>query len=565
MSSSAVHSFYTRSAAEYLTLAKEQEGYKKTTSELMAIGKLTEDRNWREAQSLLEEVKPANSLQEKEKIILLAKVELIKGQPQSAIRLLSHAQQVDLLSELYQLQYHEILAEAYERRAQTFESLRERVKLQTKLHTFKEQAPITDGIWRTLTKLPPAEMHTLALEIPEEDELQAWVKLALIARESDIHSSYDQLLKWQRLYPNHLANQTLPKPLSAVQPYLHNPPQKIALLLPLSGPLAGPGNAIRDGLMNAAQNVIPSPAIETYDTSQGFIEDLYRQAIREGAEAVVGPLTKTDVAKIAAIDHPVPTVLLNEGGEEKVVNNMYQVGLSPLEEAKAVALKARQQGRSRAIVIAPATAWGKEVADTFSKTWLENSGAVVDQLNYNNDAITNDEAIRDLLKVPPEEESLRNTTLKKKRTKQDHFAARRQDFDMVFLIAYPSKARQILPRLRYYYLGDIPVYATSAVYSGYKNKMNDKDLDGIIFCDMPWIFKHEVGKSTWPEQLNSYNRLYALGRDSYATVTQLNRLKLFPSIGINSSNGLYLDGMQKGLRTYAWGQFKGGLPIRLWI
>ncbi len=52
---------------------------------------------------------------------------------------------------------------------------------------------------------------------------------------------------------------------------------------------------------------------------------------------------------------------------------------------------------------------------------------------------------------------------------------------MVFLLSYPSKARQIMPLLKYYYAGDVPVYATSSVYTGGVNVMKDRDLNGIIF------------------------------------------------------------------------------------
>ena len=106
----------------------------------------------------------------------------------------------------------------------------------------------------------------------------------------------------------------------------------------------------------------------------------------------------------------------------------------------------------------------------------------------------------------------------------------------------------------------MPVYATSAVYAGGKNVMRDRDLDGVVFCDMPWVFTHQVENRNWPEQFNSYNRLYALGLDSYALSTQLNQLLLFPAMGVSEKSGvLYLNSSQQIARILAWGKFKQGL------
>jgi len=139
--------------------------------------------------------------------------------------------------------------------------------------------------------------------------------------------------------------------------------------------------------------------------------------------------------------------------------------------------------------------------------------------------------------------------------------SRRRDFDVIFMVAYPSKARQIMPLLKYYYAGDVPVYATSMVYAGNTDAMKDRDLNGIIFSDMPWVFTHSMSNKNWPEPLNSYNRLYALGMDSYALSTQLNQLLLFPSMGVSDKTGvLSLNSSQQIARTLAFGQFKNGLP-----
>ena len=307
------------------------------------------------------------------------------------------------------------------------------------------------------------------------------------------------------------------------------------------------------GTINSADAV----KVHVYNTDAANVETLYLQAVADGADYVVGPLSKTNVATVAAMSHPVPTLLLNDV-DARPNERAYQFGLSPTNEARQVAAKARKNGYTRALVISPAGDWGNEVAAAFANQWRANGGRVIDTLHYRQNDDMN-AVMRNFLHIS--ESEARGKKLKELLGQNIEFTpSRRQDFDVIFLLAYSSKARQIMPLLKYYYAGDVPVYATSAVYAGGTNIMRDRDLEGIIFCDMPWVFTHQMGSKNWPEQFNSYNRLYALGLDSYALSTQLNQLLLFPAMGVNDKSGvLYLSSSQQITRILAWGQFKHGI------
>ncbi len=226
-------------------------------------------------------------------------------------------------------------------------------------------------------------------------------------------------------------------------------------------------------------------------------------------------------------------------------------------EAQQIAAKARKNGLTRALIISPNDAWGNEITHALMSQWQTLGGQTVDTLQI--DARTDmNQAIRTLLHIDASE-------LRGKRMREllghalESAPRRRHDFDVIFLITYPSAARQIKPLLNYYYAGDVPVYALSNVYSGTPNTTKDRDLNDIIFPDMPWIFSHQIGQKNWPEQFNSYNRLYALGLDSFALATQLNQLLLFPAI--RTENGvLYLSTNQHIARIPEFAQFKQGLP-----
>ncbi len=101
---------------------------------------------------------------------------------------------------------------------------------------------------------------------------------------------------------------------------------------------------------------------------------------------------------------------------------------------------------------------------------------------------------------------------------------RRQDFDVIFLLADPNNGRKIVPLLKYYYADNIPIYATSTINSGTTSLGKGSDLSGVIFSDIPWALKGT----------GNPNRLNAVGRDAYAISRELPRLiqlKHFPFYG----------------------------------
>ncbi|WP_242604535.1 penicillin-binding protein activator [Legionella fairfieldensis] len=557
----AVKSPFTMPATAYLALAKNKTGEEKQNLLIMAAGRFIYNGQWRDGVHTLATTSQLSGEQTSLKNILLAKTDLIREQPRAAIAKLASVREITRLSSFYQVQYHEILASAYESANNPSESIVERIKLE---HLLADEASRRNNrriLWLILTRLPEPELNTLAAETTDNPELQGWLKLALIPRKNNRNSQsiVAQIEQWRRDYPDHPANQLLPSSLAAVKPYLYNTPHQVALLLPLSGPLAGPGEAIRDGFMAAAA----SSAIKTrlYNTATGDVSALYQQALVDGADYVIGPLSKTEVAVVAKMEHPVPTLLLNDI-DVSHKGNIYRFGLSPAHEAKQVAERASKKGYKRALIIAPAGSWGEEIVSAFTSRWRAKGGIIADKLAYsNNEDLT--VSVRDFLHVS-------NSQLREKQIKQllgrniQAIPGRRQDFDMIFLLAYPSKARQIMPLLKYYFAGNVPVYATSSVYAGTPDSMKDKDLEGIIFSDMPWVFTHQMGHKNWPEQLNSYNRLYALGMDSFALISQLNQLLLFPAMGIDEKSGvLYLNKAQQIARVPTWGQFKGGMATLL--
>lgn len=343
-------------------------------------------------------------------------------------------------------------------------------------------------------------------------------------------------------------------------------PKKIFVLLPLQGQYGDSGQAIRNGFMgafyaNKSHKGTP-PAIKVIDTSNQNINAAYQQALSQGADLIVGPLDKDQVQTlIKGTSLTVPTLALN-AVTDKNIPNLFQFGLSQLDEADQVAQRAFRDGHRRALVIAPAGNWGAGIAARFKSRWQTEGGVVVDQLNYQQSAQLS-EKIRQVLHVSPPVGKKSAPVL----------VRRRQDIDMIFLLAEPARAREIAPLLKFYYAGNLPVYATSSIYSGTKNTTQDSDLDNIQFADMPWVLGglpndlaslQQNVSDLWKTSYSRNPKLYALGADAFALSLHLNQIDQNPIQGIRGATGtLYLRDNQKIYRELPWAKMREGNPSLL--
>jgi uncharacterized protein len=147
-------------------------------------------------------------------------------------------------------------------------------------------------------------------------------------------------------------------------------------------------------------------------------------------------------------------------------------------------------------------------------------------------------------------------------------AIRRHDFDNIFLVTDSVEGRQIRPLLTFYYVSKIPIYSTSSIYRGIKNAHDDQDLNGINFCDAPFIInptqkmrkQQQLLTTLWGNDFQEYARLYALGADAYHMTLNLERMQTLPEFPWAGNTGnLSLDEQQQFHRQLPCGVFSDGL------
>lgn len=360
---------------------------------------------------------------------------------------------------------------------------------------------------------------------------RGWIEFATISRSVFIDPAELQarLAHWRAEYPGHPAEERVGdvgRPPDATRKQMSS----IALLLPLSGPRAGGGEAVRDGFMAAwygARGTAPArPAIRVLDTgaTNDTLMAAYRAALDSGAEFLVGPLTREEVTALAGSGRlPVPVLALNylDPGTRPPFN-LYQWGLAPEDEARQAAEHAIANRQYRAVTLVPEGDWGERVLRGFRERFETLGGTVIDSTTYNPAERDYSEPIRVLLSLNGSEERHRALT-NVIGVKSEFQPRRREDVNLVFLAARPEQAMLLGPQLRFHRTGDLPIYATALIYDG---DAPPADLNGLRFCDMPWMTSPDGDtaalrsqlRTLFPARPKEYARLLALGHDAYTLV-----------------------------------------------
>lgn len=482
------------------------------------------------------------------------------------------------------LRYHRLRASALAQQKHHLENARERILLEPLL-TDEESIQANQELIVSALQQIPIEQRASSITVDNTSTLNGWLELVNIGQSMAENREGTDLAAWRARYPQHPALALIIDNIVSARPQAFTLPTQIALILPLNNRFARAAGAIRDGFLAAyygqPTNIMgPSvvvPSIRIYDEGDkpGDIDFAYAQAVNDGAEFVVGPLNKEAVNQLARREElPVPVLALNyseQHGSDRnktLPPNLFQISLSPEQEARQAAERAWLDGFTRAAVITPDTAWGNRVARAFTERWLQFDGSVVEKQTY--DAKKNDYSlpIRRLLNVD-ESEARQRDLRHALGTKVEFIPRRRQDIDFIFMAASSRQARLIRPQLRFHHAPNVPVYTTSHSYGGSVDPDMDRDMDGVQFSDMPWTLKPVTSdnplksdiRKNWPELEKRYSRLYALGIDAYHIISQLNSLRRDRSSYYEGETGdLSLDANNRLQRRLLWARFERGIP-----
>ncbi len=386
--------------------------------------------------------------------------------------------------------------------------------------------------------------------------LAGWLELGRIIADAEAGAlgAPRRLQTWRERYPAHPANPALWRGLIERPAAAGDLPRQIALLLPLSGRAESAGRAVRDGFLAAYYDDggAARPRLRIYDVAARDAPSSYLQALGDGSDFVVGPLTREEVAALATLaDGRATTLALNflpDGVE--VPDRFYQYALSPEDEARLAARRIVADGWTSGVTLGPQSDWGKRVQAAFAEEFAAAGGQLVDHADY--PAATAD--FNDLLRRLLRTSGLRGSTP-------------RVDAQFIFVAAQPVHGRLIRTQLRFNYASALPMYSTSDIFD--QSGQGNIDLDGVIFPDMPWVLDpygvpaaaRETAERALPGRSGQLGRLHAFGYDAFRMIGELRRLRAGGTSPLPGLTGrLAIDSRGRVHRELDWAQVVNGRP-----
>ena len=413
----------------------------------------------------------------------------------------------------------------------------------------ENQRMIVDGIREALGRGADSRVPAGA-----DPLIAGWLELGRILADarSGALGVQRRIQTWRSRYPAHPASEALWRDLVGSQMTSGGLAQQVALLLPLSGHTEAAGVAVRDGFLGAYydQDAALRPRLRIYDVATRDAASAYLQALADGSDFVVGPLTREEVAGLASLaDRRATTLALNFLPDGVAVpDRFYQFALSPEDEARQVAHRVVADGHPSGVTLVPQSDWGRRVQAAFAAELAAAGGRVADQADYAPATADFNELLRRLL-----------------RTTGERGSAPRADAQFIFVAAQPVHGSLIRTQLRFNYAGSLPMYATSDIHDPTGN--GNLDLDGVIFPDMPWVLDRDGPAATareaagraWPERAARPSRLHAFGYDAFRLVGELQRLRGKTASPLPGLTGrLTVDNEGRVRRELDWAQIVDG-------
>lgn len=333
-------------------------------------------------------------------------------------------------------------------------------------------------------------------------------------------------------------------------------PARVALLLPTSGNLASAGTAIREGFFAAyadsSRNHMPRPPVRIYDsagTTAGAIK-AYQQAVDDGAQLIIGPLTRGEVSALFGLPQlPVPLLALNHPDDKSLpASGVSEFGLLPETEGAQAADHMAEAGVLNAFVIVSSDDFAQRAAKSFKAELEARGGKVAGTGNLTGTGVNFASTISGL--------GMPTDTGDASATKDSG----------IFISMRPQQARLLLPQLRLARV-NLPVVGTSHIYAGVDDAGANRDLEGVEFCDSPWLFDVQPGlpnhgdiAGQLPAARGTSARLFAFGMDAWNLAPYIDWLRAHPGSYLPGASGqLTSDQFGRIRRVLVWAKFQDGL------
>ena len=412
-----------------------------------------------------------------------------------------------------------------------------------------------DALWLSLLK---SEQRFDSSGTSTEEYL-GWQELAKIVRENRglIESQTRALQDWFLQNIDHPARNNPPTEVTNLIQSELVAPKSIALLLPLSGRLQAAGEAVLDGFLSALyetdQQKYETPSIEILDSAQLPVELIADLVSNTSYDLVIGPLDSSKVESFLYSASAEQAVLSLNRLPEDVSVSMQHKGYSLALESEAVQASeyASNIGLESAILLIENSSLGERAAGAFAEQWIAADHGVKDIVRLE-DATTLTQSLEQSFHVDQSEG--RKSQLQSLLGKSLEFTPRRrQDIDTIFLSSDAVLARQVAPTLDFVFAQDIPVFATSRIYSETAEAEENRDLNSVNFLAAPWL----IHEGTPLEQSDSFRpaslqTLEAMGVDAFYLGRRFHQLDNENFVYLGKTGNISLGQNGNLERTMEW-------------
>jgi len=369
-------------------------------------------------------------------------------------------------------------------------------------------------IWRYLGLAPGLEVAGEAQA--RQGEQRGWWQLKQATLQSrTLEERRNAVSFWQQAWPQHPASIELPTRLAASLENIRKPAH-VGLVLPLSGPLARAGQAVRDGFVVAYLQQGNSPDVPTvsfYDSETMPLPQLYEQLLVDGVDLIVGPLRKELVAELNALTPELPVLALNyldTSPDES--SSILQLGLAIEDEAASIVHELNDRSIESVLVFHNYEDWSLRARRALTEDW---QGRITVQPFTNVRTIT--EAVGAAMDVG---QSLqRRDAMAAALGEELEFLPRaRSDIEAVVALVNNVEANALVPALQFHFADQLPVFACSQVVRGARRDQL-LELDGFQVSELPFYISADplflAMNQTFALDGNRFSSLDALGVDAY--------------------------------------------------
>ncbi len=561
---------HKEAAERYKTLAESQSDHPAQFN-LLAAEAYIQSGDTQSAITHLESINPTllDQAESSKFNLIKAQIYLSNGQAEHALNSLSLTR-AHYLSPADLIKFYQSQAFAHSLTGNILQSVQARIQLSPLLTNQESLSQNFQVILNSLNLIP---VDTLGqYQLPAPNILGGWISLSRLLKSSRINRTPAEfqhaLNQWQLFYPQHPANSDYLSRFLEGSKNNFVSASSIAVLLPESGKYSRAADVIKKGFMSAYHQSDASnqPAVRFYDSSSESSVNLYHRAVSEGADLIIGPLSKDNIQTLALTTELTTPVLALNHVQNLVKDNLLQFGLSPLDETHQISIAANNAGYSKVLLMTPNSKKGQRISAHLSENWQETGGTVLESQSYNSRENDFSSPIQQLLNL--DESKYRYKSLRRFLSRNIEFSERRRDdVDAIFLSATAKSARSIYPQLRFYRASDVPVFATPEIYTGIPNPSLDIDLNNITFCDIPWLFEQaypgDLSQATlrdlWQSEPNRYLRLIALGIDAHNLVNHLGNLGSTPYYGATGQLSMNME--NRITRKLICAKFAQGKPV----